>query len=259
MLDIQYAVTLALSMEFARWANESCFPTMAKKDMFLTTRWSILRKAAATDQTESSQALEDFCINYRGPLVAYAAAFYPQDAEDLVQGFFERLIERGFLASADPAKGKLRTFLLACLKRHITDTLRHKSASKRGGGAEHLSIDSAADIADSDAGPEALYHRRWAQEVLERAINRLRADWTRVGKAAQFEELHPFLGFSRDEEEERGAIAERIGLSVGALKTAIYRIRKEYRDALLQEIADTLEVKTQDEVLAELKDLMAWV
>jgi RNA polymerase sigma-70 factor (ECF subfamily) len=122
-----------------------------------------------------------------------------------------------------------------------------------------MSIDDAGHLGDPTAGPEALYHRRWAQEVLERAITRLRDDWTRDGKAAQFEELHPFLGYSRNEDEERAAIAGRLGLSTGALKTAIYRIRREYRDVLLQEIADTLEVKTQDEVLAEMKDLMAWV
>jgi RNA polymerase sigma factor (sigma-70 family) len=232
---------------------------MAPNQQFLTTRWSILRKAVAEDHPESTQALADFCINYRGPLLAYATAFYPKEAEDLVQGFFERLIEQGFLSSADPDKGKLRTFLLTCLKRHITDALRHKSAGKRGGGAEHISIDGAADHADTTAGPEALYHRRWAMEVLERAIARLRDDWTRAGKATQFEELHPFLGYSRDEDKERAAIAERLGMSAGALKTAIYRIRREYRDALLQEIADTLEVKTQDEVLSEMKDLMAWV
>lgn len=218
-----------------------------------------MKKAAAADQPESALALAEFCGNYRGPLLAYAAAFYPQDSEDLVQGFFERLIERGFLADADPSKGKLRTFLLVCLKRHIADSLRHNSAGKRGGGAVHLSIEAAADLADPAAGPEALYHRRWAMEVLERAISRLRDEWTRAGKAALFEELQPFLGFSRDEDVERPSLAERLGMSSGALKTAIYRIRKEYRDALLQEIADTLEVKTQEEVLAEMMDLMVWV
>jgi RNA polymerase sigma-70 factor (ECF subfamily) len=232
---------------------------MPPNHQFPATRWSILKRAASDDQSASAHALAEFCQNYRGPLLAYAAAFYPQDAEDLVHGFFERMIEQGFLANADPAKGKLRTFLLTCLKRHISNHHRHHSAGKRGGGAEHMSIDDATDLADSTAGPEALYHRRWAQEVLERAIARLRDDWTRAGKAAQFEELHPFLGYSRDEDEERTVLAERLGMSVGALKTAIYRIRKEYRDALLQEIADTLEVKTQDEVIAEMKDLMAWV
>jgi len=233
--------------------------TMAPNNKFPTTRWSILKRAVATNQPESAQALAEFCINYRGPLLAYAAAFYPQEAEDLVQGFFERLIEQGFLASANPAKGKLRTFLLTCLKRHIADTFRHKSAGKRGGGAEHVTIDDAENLADSAAGPEALYHRRWAQEVLERAIARLSDEWTRAGKAAQFEELQPFLGFSRNEDEERSVLAQRLAMSTGALKTSIYRIRKDYRDALLQEIAATLDVKTQDEVLAEMKDLMAWV
>lgn len=226
---------------------------------FLTTRWSILRSAAAADHPESAQALAVFCQNYRGPLLAYTAAFYPQEAEDLVQGFFERLIEQGFLASADPSKGKLRTFLLTCLKRHIANHFRYNAADKRGGGAVHMSLDAVTDIADSAAGPEALYHRRWTLEVLERAIGRLREDWTLAGKSALFEELHPFLGFMRDENEQRPALATRLGISAGALKTAIYRIRREYRDALLQEIADTLEVKTQDEVLAEMKDLMAWV
>jgi RNA polymerase sigma-70 factor (ECF subfamily) len=232
---------------------------MEPNQHFLTTRWTVLRTAASKEQPGAEQALAEFCRNYRGPLLAYAAAFHRQDAEDLVQGFFERMIEQDFLATADPDKGRLRTFLLTCFKRHIATHYRHHFAAKRGGGAEHMAIDAAADLPDSAEGPEAIYHRRWAQEVLERAVHRLREDWTRAGKARLFEELHPFLGFSRDEDKERPAIAARLGTSAGALKTAIYRLRLDYREVLLREIAETLEVKTQEEVLAEMKDLMIWV
>jgi RNA polymerase sigma factor (sigma-70 family) len=232
---------------------------MQAKQKFRTTCWTMIERLCQGADPDSARALSDFCKSYHAPLLAYAAAFYPKDAEDLVQGFFERLIEQGTLAAADPQKGSLRTFLLTCFKRYIANHYRDLSAGKRGGKALHLPVDAAAGVADPEIGPEALYHRLWAKEVLEHAIARLREDWTTAGKAALFEELFPFLGFQGEEEEQQKTVAIRLGMTPGALKTAIYRIRREYREALLHEIGRTLKVRTEEEVLAELRNLMGWI
>lgn len=204
-------------------------------------------------------ALSEFCKSYHAPLRAYVASSYPNDADDLIQSFFEQMIERQLLTTADPAKGNLRSFLLTCLKRHIANHFRGLSAEKRGGKQAHLSIDAASGVVDPGLPPEALYHRLWAKEVLEHAILRLRGDWIASGRSDLFEELLPFLGYQRHEDEQQKSVALRLQMTTGALKTAIYRIRREYREVLLDEIGKTLNVKTEAEVLDELKNLMAWV
>lgn len=219
----------------------------------------MIERLAEESGAASEPALAEFCRSYRAPLLAYTSYHYPNDAEDLVHGFFERIIEQRILQAADPEKGNLRNFLLTCLKRHISNHYRDLRAAKRGGGAEHLSVEAADEIADSALDAEALYHRRWAHEVLEHAVGRIREDWTRAGKSGLFEELFPFLGFQRHEEEKLGDIAVRLGMSSGALKTAIYRIRREYREALLVEIARTLKVRSRDQVMTELRELMGRV
>ena len=232
---------------------------MHRSRPFETTRWSLIEGLASESDFKSQAALAELCQIYRAPLLAYAAALYPKDAEDLVQGFFERLVQREMLAGADPEKGSLRTFLLTCLKRHIANYYRDQSTEKRGGLFAHVSLDAADNVAATSTDPEALYHQRWAQEVLEQAVSRLREDWTDSGKAGLFEELCPFLGFQRHEDEKQQDIAVRLGMSSGALKTAIYRIRREYRETLLAEIARTLKVRTKEEVMAELKELIGRV
>ena len=106
---------------------------------FLTTRWSLIRNVSSEEELAAARSLAEFCEIYRSPLLAFAKASAPdpQDAEDFIQGFFEKLLQRGFLANADPDRGRLRTFLLTCLKRHIADELRKKYAAKRGGGIPH--------------------------------------------------------------------------------------------------------------------------
>lgn len=232
---------------------------MSLDKSFETTRWSLIERLAGQSGSGSEAALAELCRIYRAPLLAYASALYPKDAEDLVQGFFECLIEREILAGADPEKGSLRTFLLTCLKRYIANYYRDQSAEKRGGLFAHVAIDAADNVAATTKDPEALYHQRWAQELLEQAVSQLREDWTGAGKAVLFEELCPFLGFQRNEAERQQVIAARLGMSSGALKTAIYRIRREYRETLLSEIARTLKVRTKEEVMAELKELIGKV
>ena len=158
---------------------------------FQTTRWSLIERLSEGTDSDAEIALAELCGSYRAPLLSYAMAHYPNDAEDLVHGFFERMIENRVLHTADPEKGNLRNFLLSCFKRHIANHFRNLHAIKRGGSIEHVAIQSAAEVVDPAADVEALYHRRWAQEVLEHAIGRLRESWNCSGKGRLFEEVHP--------------------------------------------------------------------
>jgi RNA polymerase sigma-70 factor (ECF subfamily) len=226
---------------------------------FPKTRWSMIRQATADHSNEAGgRAMAEFCRNYREPLLAFtrATVAHPQDAEDLVQGFFEKLLTRNFLSSANPERGRLRTFLLTCLKRHIVDEHRHHAAGKRGGGAMVVPIDNAMDIPSQDATPDELFHRQWAMVILSRSLETLRRSWSETGKERLFEALQPWLGFRPENDADRAALAVELGMSKGALKTALYRLRRDYREILLQEVADTLDVKTPNEVQAELKELL---
>ena len=231
-------------------------------ERFRTTRWTLIRHASSPEDDESGPvALADFCKNYREPLLAFAKATVSnrEEAEDLIQGFFEKLLERNFLAAADPSRGRLRTFLLTCLKRHITDEYRKSAAAKRGGGITQLSLEEAGSVTSDALGPEALYHRQWALVILERSVATLQEAWAAKGKAELFEALKPFLGYLPNEESDRELLAGNLGMSKGALKTLLYRLRKEYREVLLQEVGETLDSKTPDEVMEELKELLVCV
>lgn len=232
-----------------------------RSNRFQTTRWSLLRGATSPEEKISEEALAEFCRIYRGPLLAFARATVPdpQDAEDYIQGFFEKLLRRGFLATADPDRGKLRTFLLTCLKRHITDELRKKSAGMRGGGISEVPIGEARSVASREPAPDDIYHRQWVLLLLERTLANLRESWEKDGKAGLFDALKPSLGFSHEVEADRTALAARLGMSTGNLKTTIYRLRKEYRENLMAEISSTLEDKSPGKVMDEMRSLFALV
>ena len=208
----------------------------------------------------AATALADFCRQYRRPLLAFARASVrsPEEAEDLVQGFFLKLLERNFIATADPECGRLRTFLLTCMKRHMTDEFRKAHAEKRGGHLPHFPLDEAEAVRSPDGSPDDIFHRKWAAQVVESSLVAMRAKWEKEEKASQFDALKPLLGFGADTEEGRAAIAGRLGMTEGALKTAVYRMRKEFREFLMREVAETLEEKTPDNVLAEMRELVGW-
>ena len=230
-------------------------------DRFQTTRWSLVRRAAVDGATpEASAAMADFCRHYRKPLLAFARATVrnPEDAEDLVQGFFLKLLEKNFIAGADPERGRLRTFLLTCMKRHMADEFRKAHAGKRGGHLPHLPLDEAEVLQSSAPSPDDIFHRKWAAQVVDSALDSMRAKWGEDGKAEIFDALKPLLGFGSDTEETRATLAESLNMTTGALKTALYRMRKEFREFLMSEVAETLEEKTPDNVLAEMRELMAW-
>jgi RNA polymerase sigma-70 factor (ECF subfamily) len=184
---------------------------------------------------------------------------YPADqAQDLTQEFFVRLLEGRYLDRADPEKGRFRSFLLTSLKFFVADEGDRQRASKRGGGVlVPLEFPAGEDRYQRepahDETPERIYERRWAVAMLDRVVERLRNEFVQHGRAEHFERLKMFLLGQSD--APYGALAREMNTSEGALKVAIHRLRKRYRDLFRQEIADT--VADPAEVESELRYLAA--
>lgn len=229
---------------------------------FNTTHWSLVLLAGQTQTPHAAAALDKLCGTYWSPLYAYVrrAGHSPEDAQDLTQEFFARLLEKKYLQFADRERGRFRSFLLKSLQHFLINDWVRGQAQKRGGGQKPLSLDETAaeqsyllQPAD-DLSPEALYDQRWALTLLERAIERLGADYTAAGKREVFEQLKGLLlteGSSESYRERAGPL----GLSEGAVKVAVHRLRQRFREAVRAEIART--VATPAEVDEELRCLMA--
>ena len=226
---------------------------------FHTTRWSLVLTAQqGGDATQAHRAMSTLCQDYWYPLYAFVRrrGHAPHDAQDLTQAFFLSLLEAH--AAADPARGKFRSYLLGALKNFLANDWHRWQTQKRGGGqrlVEWDALDAEARYALEPAeqfDAETLYDRRWAMELLARAVEKLRAEFAAKGEAETFEVLKDTLSGTGP---ERAQIAQQIGMSEGALKVAIHRLRQSYREVLRSEIAET--VDSPDEVDAEMRHLVA--
>jgi RNA polymerase sigma factor (sigma-70 family) len=233
---------------------------------FQTTRWSMVRRAVGSDDGAARQALAAICAGYWYPIYAFIrrSGQRPEDAEDLTQGFFARLLEKETLATADPARGKLRSFLLCCVRHYLADQRDRNLALKRGAGLVS-SFDGvqaeeryAAEPVD-DLSPDRLFQRRWAVEILGEALRQLRAEWTAPDKAALFAALRPFLGFGASTDQSYEELSAQLGLPVGTLKNQVFRLRKRWRELLLELVAETLDEPTPEAIRGELSELLACV
>ncbi|HET9219277.1 MAG TPA: sigma-70 family RNA polymerase sigma factor [Terriglobia bacterium] len=217
---------------------------------------------AAHDPSAGSRpALERLCETYWNPVFAFIRrSGYDRDqAQDLTQAFFALLLEKNFLEVADPQRGRFRSFLLTAVKHFLSNERDRAQALKRGGGEIPVSIDLLASEASFDPTgsdtetPEDLFERRWALSLLEHAMSRLRSEFS-AGRSGQFDKLVPFL--SRDSDGARyEELAAEFGVSAGALRTLVHRMRRRYRDLVRAEIAET--VATSDEVDDEIRFLMS--
>ncbi|MBN1555829.1 MAG: sigma-70 family RNA polymerase sigma factor [Phycisphaerae bacterium] len=222
---------------------------------FAATRWSVVLAAGGeTDATDTRRALEELMRAYWFPLYVFLRrrGESAQQAEDLVQGFLTRMLEKRDLSAVDRAKGKFRSFLLASLKHYLANEYDKARAKKRGGGVEVVALDSlqaearyAVEPSD-DMTPERLFDRRWALEVLEQVLRRLEEEYADSGKARLFETIKECLTPQRSR-LTHADYAQRLGMSPGALKVAVHRMRKRYRQLLHDEIAQTVESPDQVE------------
>jgi len=218
-----------------------------KQSWFPTTQWSAVLCAGCGGGPESGRALARLCEEYWFPLYAFVrrSGYAASDAEDLTQEFFARLLEKQYLAVADPQRGKFRCFLLASLKHFLANEWNRAHAQKRGGPQGVLAIDfqdaeNRYRVQPADTlTPERLYERRWALALLEQVLGRLREEMAREGKSALFDQLKELLTGhlgSRPYSE----IAKELGTTEGAVKAAVHRLRQRYRELLRAEIAETV-------------------
>jgi RNA polymerase sigma factor (sigma-70 family) len=240
--------------------NGQTMHTLPGPSQFPTTRWTLVVAAGDPQRKETRSALVSLCENYWYPLYAcLRRRGYPADqAQDLTQEFFTRVLEGRYLDRADREKGRFRSFLLTSLKFFVADEEDRQRARKRGGGLLFpLEFPSGEERYQRepahDETPERIFERRWALSVLDRVVERLRDDFVQHGRPEHFERLKVFLLGQSD--APYAALAREMNTSEGALKVAIHRLRKRYRELFRQEIADT--VADPAEVESELRYLAA--
>ncbi len=227
---------------------------------FATTRWSLIIAAQGEDALPAQTALAELCQAYWYPIYAFARrqGFSVEEAQDLTQEFFARVVEKDLLAVVDRNQGKFRSYLLACCKHFLANERDRQHAQKRGAGRAHVSVDSI--LAESRYGSEPahgesadrLFERRWACALLEQVLSRLRQEFERDGKRENFEALKAFLT-SGSAVPAHAEIARALNMSVGAVKVAAHRLRRRYRELLREEIGRT--VGDPNQVEDEIRDL----
>jgi RNA polymerase sigma-70 factor (ECF subfamily) len=229
--------------------------------MFPATQWTVVLAAGGTPSPESAAALERLCSSYWYALYAFVrrSGHSPPDAEDLTQAFFARLLEHNWIARADRHKGRFRSFLLMAMKRFLANEWDKVKTIKRGGRMRlvPLPLDTAEiryarELADTRT-PEQLFEKQWALTLLESVLNRLRQDYVRDGKGEMFNTLEPCL-VGGSTTQPYAALGVVLGISEGAARVAVCRLRERYRECLKAEIART--VGSASEVDEELRHLL---
>ncbi len=232
----------------------------SESDQFLTTQWSVVRAASGQNPELARAALTALCKTYWYPLYAFVRrkGVGAEDAEDVVQGFFEHVLTNQDFARVAPEKGRFRSFLLACIQNHMANIRDAANAQKRGGGRALLDIDfdDAALRFGREAGsedPNRMFERAWALALLDRSLVGLEQEYRASDRGALFEVLKPEL--TGGVGESYAQYAARLGSNEGAVKVAVHRLRKRYRERLRAEIAQT--VADESEIEAEIADLFS--
>ncbi|MBN8418015.1 MAG: sigma-70 family RNA polymerase sigma factor [Verrucomicrobia bacterium] len=230
---------------------------------FHDTRWTLVSRSRGED-AHAKVALSELCEAYYAPVMAFLRRDGRAEdvARDLAHDFFAKLLAGGTIDGADPLRGKFRSYLLMVLKRFAANQRIHDQAAKRGGGQIHAVIDGESDttgaglqIADTRTeAPDAAFDRQWALTLLARALARLESEMRDEGKSEHFEVLKPWLTAEADATPQ-SAVATKLGMSIDAIKVAVHRLRKRFREAVRAEIAQT--VSDADTVREEMDSLMA--
>ena len=235
-------------------------PDNESKGLMPETRWSLVRRVQAVDDPKALTALGELMKLYWEPLYAYARrrGESPLDAEDAVQGYYEMLITRSSILTVDQDRGRLRSFLLSAFERYLIDQWERRTAAKRGGGKPHLSLDHEQaehhylKETTHNLTPSRLYERRWALTLLGRVMDALEADYTRRGKQDVFAALRSALEWN-SADFAYAAAGEKLGMNDNAVKQAVFRMRKKYRELLRWMVAETVtDASDVDTELAEL-------
>jgi len=239
----------------------------AASGRFAPTRWTRVLQARG-ESAEARAALGELCTAYWQPVFVFIRrdGRDEETARDLTQEFFRRLLARHGLDTVEPGRGRFWSFLLGAVKHFLEDERDHAAAAKRGGGRPVVSIEAGAgtnttaglQIPDP-AGPpsDAVFDRQWAQTLVTRAVGLLANEFTAAGKTEQFATLKPWLLGPVDSLSQADA-ARRLDLTEGAIKVAIHRLRKRFRELVQAEIAHTVPEPAQvEEELRYLVEVLA--
>ena len=221
--------------------------TSARPAVFVATHWSVVLAAKDKSSPQSEEALETLCRTYWYPLYVFARrqGHQPHDAQDLVQEFFVRLLEKDYLDAVERERGRFRNFLIMALKRFLANEWDRSRAQKRGGGQIPLPLDP--ELAENRYQEEALvemdadlaFDRHWAVTLLDQALARVRDEHQQQGKGAEFEVFRQFLTVGK-EPIAYEEVAVQLGQSEAAVKMAVHRLRRRYRAVFREAIAQTV-------------------
>lgn len=232
----------------------------APRKLFATTHWSVILAAQDLASPMAGEALAQLCNTYWFPLYVFIRreGHRPEDAQDLTQEFFTRFLARDDLRAVDSDKGKFRSFLLASVKHFLANAWDHAHAAKRSG--QHLSVPWDDEMAESryssavlpNLSAEEAYERQWTLAMLDRVLVRLRDEYAAAGKDALFYAIQGYLSATQSP-GSHVEVAERLGLSEGAIRVAVHRLRRRYGRMLRAEVAHT--VASAEDIDAELRHL----
>lgn len=230
---------------------------MSESGIFAPTRWTLVVQARGAG-AGARAALSELCAVYYAPVVSFLRSEGREEdaARELAHGFFARILAGAAFRGADPARGRFRSYLLGAVKHFLADARDRGAAEKRGGGMPPVSLEETASglAVSAPASPdsERAFDRQWALTIVGRGLDSVSQELAAAGKAAQFELLKPWITGAGAEQAE---IAAALGMSTGAVKVAIHRLRQKFREAVKAEIAQT--VPAEDDVEDELRYLAA--
>lgn len=218
------------------------------RDLFATTHWSVILRAAGPDSGEGRLALDELCRAYWQPLFIFirSRGYTETDAKDLTQQFLLEIIRRRDINGLQPVHGRFRAFLLASLKHFLSNQLVRERAQKRGGRSIPIPLPDESRLAEAilpgyvALPPDRAYDRAWAIEILNRVVQILRSESIRKGRQTLFDDLKGTLS-SDAKTAPYSEVAVRHGLSEGAIKVHVHRLKVRYREVLREEIGRTIE------------------
>lgn len=267
-VTVQATPALMLHPRPSPMSDPSTRPTRsaAGPGLFPPTHWTMVIKARdVANETQARQALEVLCRAYWYPLYAFARRLGhpPHDAQDVTQGFFAYLLEKDLFAQADRTLGKMRTFLLTAFTRYSGRIRAREKAQKRGGGQFVLSIDADFDVGErryraepaDRTTPEEVFSRTWAQSVLDAARESLAQSEGNAGRGDVFAALEAFLERHGRPDGGYESLAATLGMAEDAVRQAVSRLRRRYKDAVRAQIASTLRNPTEEQIEAEMASL----
>ena len=229
---------------------------------FATTHWSVIRLAGEVTSAQSAAALEKLCRAYWQPIFFFARrkGWGEEDAKDLTQQFFARLLERNDFGNLDPGRGKFRTFMLSAFTHFLANEYDRITALKRGGRQTIISLEefSPDELSDACANAQTasglLFDLNWARTIVQSALRALKQEMTAARKETQFEALKPFLTATAGE-ADYAAVAPKLGVGASSVPVLVHRLRQRYRELVHDEVAQT--VSSPVELEEEMRHLFA--